>query len=107
MRYTRSTPHSRQVPRIAGSTSPDARGGAHTATSRTPAARAVTTPITTVLGYGARPPGTYTAAEATGTSRRRTWWPWGSSTLTSGATDASATRATFAIATWRPATVSG
>ena len=38
--------------------SPEASGGAHTATSGTPATRAVTTPITTVLGYGARPPGT-------------------------------------------------
>jgi hypothetical protein len=37
-----------------------------TTTSATPAARAVTTPITTVLGYGARPPGTYTAARDTG-----------------------------------------
>ena len=33
-------------------------GGEHTTTCSTPAARAVTTPITTVLGYGARPPGT-------------------------------------------------
>ena len=49
-----------------GSTSPSAPGGAHTATSRTPATRAGTTPITTVLGYGARPPGTYTPALATG-----------------------------------------
>ena len=44
------TPHSRQVPRIAGSICPSAPGGAHTTTSSTPAARAVTTPITTVLG---------------------------------------------------------
>ena len=62
MRYTRSTPHSRHVPRIAGSIWPSGPGGAHTATSTTPAARAVTTPMTTVLGYAARPPGTYTAA---------------------------------------------
>ena len=33
-------------------------GGVSTATSSTPAARAVTTPMTTVEGYGARPPGT-------------------------------------------------
>ena len=58
MRYTRSTPHSRQVPRIAASISPSGPGGAQTATSSTPAARAVTTPMTTVLAYGARPPGT-------------------------------------------------
>ena len=32
--------------------------GAQTTTSSTPAARAVTTPMTTVLGYGVRPPGT-------------------------------------------------
>ncbi len=35
-----------------------ASGGAHTAMRSTPASRAGTTPITTVLGYGARPPGT-------------------------------------------------
>ena len=29
----------------------------------------------TVLGYGARPPGTYTAARRTGTSRSTTRWP--------------------------------
>ena len=46
-------------------------GGAHTAISRTPAARAVTTPITTVLGYGARPAGHVDAARRTGTSRSR------------------------------------
>src|SRR5262249_43006265 len=81
--------------------------GAHTATSITPAARAVTTPIATVLGYGARPDGTYTAAAPTGTSRSRTRCPCGRSTLTSGVTDASATRATLAIATCSPATTSG
>ena len=42
---------------MAGSICPSGPGGEHTATSITPAARAVTTPITTVLGYGARPPG--------------------------------------------------
>ena len=47
-----------RLPRIAGSISPSGPGGEQTATSITPAARAVTTPITTVLGYGARPPGT-------------------------------------------------
>ena len=41
----------------------------------TPATRAVTTPITTVLGYGARPPGTYTAAASTGASRSAHLWP--------------------------------
>ena len=36
----------------------DAPPGAQTTTSSTPAACAVTTPMTTLLGYGARPPGT-------------------------------------------------
>jgi hypothetical protein len=49
-----------------------APGGAHTAMFWTPATRAVTTPMITVLGYGARPPGTYTAALSTGTSRSLT-----------------------------------
>ena len=33
-------------------------GGDSTTTSSTPAARAVTTPMTRLDGYGARPPGT-------------------------------------------------
>ncbi len=41
---------SRQVPRISGSISPPSPGGEQTQTSSTPAARAVTTPITAVLG---------------------------------------------------------
>ncbi len=48
--YTRSTPHSLHAARIAWWASPSGPGGVHTATSTTPAARAVTTPITTVLG---------------------------------------------------------
>ncbi len=42
---------------------------AHGDLARRRPTRAVTTPMTTVLGYGARPPGTYTAARCTGTSR--------------------------------------
>ncbi len=106
IRYTRSTPHNRHAPRIVRSISPSAPGGEHTTTSSTPAARAVTTPITTVLGYGARPPGTYTAAAATGTSRRVTLWPCGSCTVLLSSTPAWATVATFAIATCKPATSS-
>ena len=104
--YTRSTPHRRQVPRIVRSISPSAPGGEQTTTSSTPAARAVTTPITTVLGYGARPPGTYTAAAPTGTSRSVTLWPCGNCTVRSASTPAWATIATFAIATCSPATSS-
>ena len=40
-----------------GRSAPSGPGGAHTATSSTPAARAVTTPITTVLGIGGAPAG--------------------------------------------------
>ena len=53
MRKTASTPHSAHAARITG-----CAPGAQTTTSSTPAARAVTTPMTTVEGYGARPPGT-------------------------------------------------
>src|SRR5690349_14654157 len=106
MRYTRSAPQSLQAPRIAGWMSPSAPGGEQTATSITPAARAVTTPITTVLGYGARPPGAYTAADATGSSRSSTVWPCGRLTLTSPLTPAWATSATFVIVTCSAATSS-
>jgi hypothetical protein len=43
---------------MVGCAAPSGPGGAHTARSSTPAARAVTAHITTVDGYGARPPGT-------------------------------------------------
>src|SRR4051795_830090 len=53
---------------------------AATTSCSTPAARAVTAPITTDDGYGLRPPGAYTAARRTGTSRSRTVCPCGRAT---------------------------
>src|SRR4051794_1608992 len=82
-------------------------GGAATTTSSTPAARAVTAPITTDDGYGARPPGAYTAARATGTSRSRTDWPCSSTTSVSRSSPAAATAETLATAISRPRRTSG
>ena len=65
------------------------RGGAQTTTSSTPAAWAVTTPITTVLGYGAAPArARRSAARRTATSRTATVWPWGSVDLAAGVVEA-------------------
>ncbi len=62
--------------------------------------------MTTVLGYGARPPGTYTAARATGASRMITVWP-GKATWRSSRSPAVATSSTFAIALLEPAADGG
>src|SRR3954451_8072264 len=91
-----STPHSSAAATITGCGAPT------TYTSSTPAARAVTAPITTDDGYGLRPPGAYTAARRTGTSRSRTVCPCGSATSASPSTPASATARTLAIAVSRP-----
>src|SRR3954452_18272967 len=53
MRKTASASHSAQAARMTG-----CAPGAQTTTSPTPAARAVTTPMTTVDGYGAAAAGT-------------------------------------------------
>jgi hypothetical protein len=50
IRYTSSTSHRAHAARITG-----CEPGAQTTTSSTSAARAVTAPITTVLGYGFAP----------------------------------------------------
>src|SRR3954470_20189905 len=102
MRNTASAPHSAHAARITAWAP-----GAQTTTSSTPAARAVSAPMTTVLGEGAGPRGTNIATRPTGTSRSRTAWPWGSSTSTSRPRSASATARTFAIAVSRPARTAG
>src|SRR5215213_9552616 len=108
IRYTSVTSHRTHAARITGCALPPGPGGAQTATSRTPATRAVTAPITTVDGYGARPPGTYTTARRTGCSTIATVWPSGSSTVTgSSRTWAFATDLTFAIAVRSPFKTSG
>src|SRR5215213_6740757 len=63
--------------------------------------------MTTELGYGCRPPGAYTAARATGISRRRTTWPCGSTTSRSCPTPSSATARTFASASSSPRRTAG
>ena len=60
---------------------PAGSGGEQRITSRTPATRAGTAPMSTLLGYAARPPGAYTPTRASGSGRRSTTTP-GSSTST-------------------------
>ena len=55
---TRSTFASAAAASTTGAGSPSSPGGEQRTISPTPATRAVTTPMITVLGYGARPPGT-------------------------------------------------
>src|SRR4051794_38915142 len=81
--------------------------GATTTTSSTPAARAVTAPISTEDGYGARPPGAYTAARRTGTSRSRTEWPCSSVTAVSAPSPAAATASMLAAASFSARRTSG
>jgi hypothetical protein len=50
IRYTSVTSHNTQAARITGFACPPGPGGAQTAISSTPAARAVTAPMTTVEG---------------------------------------------------------
>src|SRR5580765_7877472 len=80
---------------------------AATTSSATPAARAVTAPISTDDGYGARPPGAYTAARRTGTSRSRTDWPCSSGTAVSAPSPAAATASMFAAASLSARRTSG
>ena len=54
----RSRRTARRRPGSSGARARPGPGGAHTASSSTPATRAVTAHMTTVDGYGARPPGT-------------------------------------------------
>ena len=65
-------------------------------TSSTPAARAVTAPMTTVDGYGLRPPGRRSRRAPTGTSRSRTVWPCGSVASASASSPPRRPRRTFA-----------
>src|SRR4051794_978582 len=81
--------------------------GATTTTSSTPAARAVTAPMSTEEGYGARPPGAYTAARRTGTSRSRTDWPCSSVTIVSAPSAAAATASMLAAASFSACRTSG
>src|SRR5882757_11332022 len=69
--YTSSTPSNSHAARIAGCGNPANSfcGGEHTAIELTPATCAGTTFMTTLDGYTARPPGTYSPTRDTGTHR--------------------------------------
>src|SRR5437764_2169846 len=106
MRYTAEAPVRPHAPSTSCETSPSPAGGEHTTMSRTPATRAATTPITTVLGYGARPPGTYTAALSTGALRTAPrWLP--NRAVRSSSKLSSTTRPTFSIIACSPSWTSG
>src|SRR4051812_31714585 len=107
-RYTSVTSQSAQAARIVGWALPSGPGGAHTASSSTPAVRATVAHITTVDGYGARPPGTEAAARRTGTSAISTTGRSGRSTRGGCVrSPALATARTFAIAVLSPRSTAG
>src|SRR4051812_16992488 len=108
MRYTSVTSQSAHAARMVGCARPSGPGGAQTASSSTPAVFATVAHITTVDGYGARPPGTYAAARRTGTSAISTTWRSDSSTLAGCLrSPALATSRTFAIAVLSPRSTAG
>src|SRR5947209_10091535 len=116
-RYTVSTWAIAAAARIASGTVPSRRGGVASTTSSTPATRAGMAVISTVDGYGARPPGAYTPARRTGRVRMlsppeprnsgsncREWksrmrWAANSSAARSAASRRSAARASSAFET--------
>ena len=65
-RYASVTPAMRAATSTAGSSDLSRAGGDARTMSLTPATRAGTTVISTVDGYAARPPGTYTATRPSG-----------------------------------------
>src|SRR5215208_1350696 len=67
---TRSTPAISAAASTTLDGVPDDEGGEQRITSRTPATRAGIAPISTLLGYAARPPGAYTPTRSSGSGRR-------------------------------------
>ena len=73
----------------------DRSGGEQTTTSPTPTTRAGTTPMNTLLGYAARPPGAYTPTRPSGSGRRPTMMPGSLSTSCAAGRKAACTRRIF------------
>src|SRR3954454_1263811 len=111
--YTSSTPSSAHAARIVGLGRPTNPGGFSrcaglvTATEPTPASWAGTTFMTTLLGYTARPPGTYRPTRPTGTQRWVTVPPGTTLVVKSVGTCSRCTRRARRIDSSRPARTSG
>ena len=96
--YTSLTPASSPAASTTCDGSPFAPGGEQSTMRFTPATRAGTTPMSTELGYAARPPGAYTPTESSGSGRRPTMTPGSTSSSVVRGRKARCTASMFAAA---------